>query len=61
MRRLPSLSDASRIELSSILVYQNCTRLVAIAKAGVEDGHALIGGSVIVNPNGRIVGTGEPP
>ena len=31
------------------------TALVAIAKAGIEDGHALIGGSVIVNPDGIIV------
>ena len=35
--------------------YQNSTWVVAIAKAGVEDGHALIGGSVIVNPEGEIV------
>lgn len=35
--------------------YQNSTWVVAIAKAGIEDGHALIGGSVIVNPDGLIV------
>jgi predicted amidohydrolase len=35
--------------------HQNSTWLVAIAKAGVEDGHALIGGNVIVNPDGIIV------
>ncbi len=35
--------------------YQNSTWVVAIAKAGVEDGHGLIGGSVIVNPTGEIV------
>ncbi len=35
--------------------YQNSTWVVAVAKAGVEDGHPLIGGSVIVDPNGRIV------
>ncbi len=35
--------------------YQNSIWVVAIAKAGVEDGHALIGGSVIVNPEGEIV------
>ncbi len=34
---------------------QNSTWVVVIAKAGVEDGHALIGGSVIVNPDGIIV------
>jgi N-carbamoyl-D-amino-acid hydrolase len=28
---------------------------VAVAKAGNEDGHPLIGGSLIVDPNGEIV------
>ena len=35
--------------------YQNSTWVVATAKCGVEDGHALIGGSLIVNPDGEIV------
>ena len=35
--------------------YQNSIWVVGIAKAGVEDGHPLIGGSVIVNPKGEIV------
>ncbi|MBY0610879.1 MAG: N-carbamoyl-D-amino-acid hydrolase [Beijerinckiaceae bacterium] len=35
--------------------YQNATWVVAVAKAGVEDGHPLIGGSLIVDPNGVIV------
>lgn len=35
--------------------YQNATWVVAVAKAGVEDGHALFGGSLIVDPNGEIV------
>jgi predicted amidohydrolase len=35
--------------------YQNSTWVVAVAKAGVEDGHPLFGCSVIVNPDGRIV------
>ncbi|MEM9427982.1 MAG: N-carbamoyl-D-amino-acid hydrolase [Pseudomonadota bacterium] len=35
--------------------YQNATWAVAVAKAGVEDGHPLIGGSVIVDPDGRVV------
>lgn len=35
--------------------YQNSTWVVAVAKAGVEDGHALIGGSCIVSPDGEIV------
>ena len=35
--------------------YQNASWVVAVAKAGVEDGHSLIGGSLIVDPNGIIV------
>ena len=35
--------------------YQNASWVVAVAKAGVEDGHPLIGGSLIVDPNGIIV------
>ena len=35
--------------------YMNATWAVAVAKAGVEDGAGLIGGSVIVDPNGLIV------
>lgn len=35
--------------------YQNATWVVAVAKAGDEDGHHLIGGSLIVDPNGEVV------
>jgi N-carbamoyl-D-amino-acid hydrolase len=35
--------------------YQNSTWVVAVAKAGVEDGHPLFGCSVIVNPDGEVV------
>ena len=35
--------------------YQNATWVVAVAKAGVEDGHPLIGGTMIVDPNGHVV------
>jgi N-carbamoyl-D-amino-acid hydrolase len=35
--------------------YQNSTWVVAIAKAGSEDGFPMIGGSLIVNPDGEIV------
>jgi len=35
--------------------YQNATWVVAAAKCGVEDGHPLMGGSMIVDPNGEIV------
>ncbi len=36
--------------------YQNATWVVAVAKAGIEDGHHLMGGTLIVDPNGKIVG-----
>jgi predicted amidohydrolase len=35
--------------------YQNSTWVVAVAKGGSEDGHHLIAGSIIVNPDGEIV------
>jgi predicted amidohydrolase len=35
--------------------YQNSTWVVAVAKAGSEDGHHLMGGTCIVNPDGEIV------
>ncbi len=35
--------------------YQNSTWVVGVAKAGVEDGHPLFGGSIIVDPNGVVV------
>jgi predicted amidohydrolase len=35
--------------------YQNSTWVVAVAKAGVEDGHHCIAGTLIVNPDGEIV------
>jgi predicted amidohydrolase len=35
--------------------YMNATWAVAVAKAGVEDGAGLIGGSCIVDPNGMVV------
>jgi N-carbamoyl-D-amino-acid hydrolase len=41
--------------------YQNSTWVVAVAKSGIEDGHHLMAGTVIVNPDGEIVAetTGE--
>jgi predicted amidohydrolase len=39
--------------------YQNGTWVVAVAKAGNEDGHELLGGSIIVHPSGRIVARTE--
>lgn len=35
--------------------YQNSSWVVAVAKAGDEDGHHLMGGTLIVNPDGEIV------
>ncbi len=35
--------------------YMNATWAIAVAKAGVEDGAGLIGGSCIVDPNGIVV------
>ena len=35
--------------------YQNSTWVVAVAKAGIEDGHRLFGSSLIVDPDGEIV------
>ncbi|WP_110687129.1 N-carbamoyl-D-amino-acid hydrolase [Salinicola aestuarinus] len=35
--------------------YQNATWGVAVAKAGVEDGFPLMGGSIIVDPDGFVV------
>lgn len=35
--------------------YQNATWVVATAKAGVEDDHPMIGGSLIIDPNGKIM------
>ncbi|OLO03611.1 N-carbamoyl-D-amino-acid hydrolase [Salinicola socius] len=41
--------------------YQNATWAVAVAKAGVEDGFPLMGGTIIVDPDGFVVArtTGE--
>lgn len=35
--------------------YQNATWVVGVAKAGDEDGHPLMGGSIIVDPNGYVM------
>ncbi|MGZ2257525.1 N-carbamoyl-D-amino-acid hydrolase [Roseobacter sp. A03A-229] len=39
--------------------YQNATWVVAVAKAGDEDGHPLMAGSIIVDPNGFVVSRAE--
>ena len=36
--------------------YQNATWVVAVAKAGIEDGHALMGGTLVCGPDGAIAG-----
>ena len=55
-----SSEDAASRTFHSKLVtqanaYMNATWAIAVAKAGEEDGSGLIGGSCIVDPNGRIV------
>jgi predicted amidohydrolase len=35
--------------------YQNSTWVVAVAKGGSEDGHPMIAGSIMVNPEGEII------
>ncbi|MEM7693781.1 MAG: N-carbamoyl-D-amino-acid hydrolase [Pseudomonadota bacterium] len=35
--------------------YQNATFVVAVAKAGIEDGHHLMGGTMVVDSEGRVV------
>jgi predicted amidohydrolase len=39
--------------------YQNSTWVVGVAKAGVEDGFPMIGGSMIVDPDGKVVAEAE--
>lgn len=39
--------------------YQNATWAVAVAKAGVEDGFPLMGGTIIVDPDGFVVARTE--
>ncbi|WP_429499716.1 N-carbamoyl-D-amino-acid hydrolase [Robbsia andropogonis] len=39
--------------------YMNATWAISVAKAGVEDGFGLIGGSCIVDPNGVVVAQAE--
>ncbi|PZX10332.1 putative amidohydrolase [Palleronia aestuarii] len=35
--------------------YQNATWVVGVAKGGIEDGHPLMAGTIIVDPNGFVV------
>ncbi|SES37156.1 Predicted amidohydrolase [Tranquillimonas rosea] len=35
--------------------YQNSTYVASIAKAGTEDGHHLMGGSILVDPDGFVI------
>jgi N-carbamoyl-D-amino-acid hydrolase len=37
--------------------YQNATWVIAVAKGGIEDGHPMISGSLVVNPDGEIIAT----
>ncbi len=55
----PDESEALRTFHSTLAAqsnaYMNATWAIAVAKAGVEDGAGLIGGSCIVDPNGIVV------
>ena len=57
--QLPDEGLAQRLYHSELSMtanaYQNACWVVGIAKAGNEDGHPLMGGSVIVDPNGFVV------
>ena len=52
---MPSLRTFHSQLVAQANAYMNATWAVAVAKAGDEDGSGLIGGSCIVDPNGRIV------
>ncbi len=56
--QLPEESAETRMFQNHLSVqagaYQNSTWVVAVAKAGVEDGHPLMAGTVIVAPNGEV-------
>jgi predicted amidohydrolase len=64
---LNSLSDDETFEIRmhhNLLcmqagAYQNACWVVGVAKAGDEDGHELMAGSCIINPNGEIVAQAE--
>lgn len=50
-----SLSDFHNHIVMQAAAYQNGTWVIGVAKAGVEEGCELIGGSVIIAPSGEIV------
>ncbi|MFC3073399.1 N-carbamoyl-D-amino-acid hydrolase [Shinella pollutisoli] len=50
-----SLSDFHNHLVMQSAAYQNGTWVIGVAKAGVEEGCELIGGSVIIAPSGEIV------
>jgi len=55
----PEEGPADRLFHSKLVMqsgaYQNSSWVVGVAKAGVEDGFPLIGGSLIANPDGKAV------
>jgi predicted amidohydrolase len=51
----PELRSFHSTLVTQANAYMNATWAIAVAKAGNEDGSELIGGSCIVDPNGRIV------
>ncbi len=59
----PTEGPAERLFHSQLVMqsgaYQNSTWVVGIAKAGVEDGFPMIGGSMIIAPDGVVVAQAE--
>ena len=53
--KTPRCAPSTRTLVTQANAYMNATWAIAVAKAGEEDGSGLIGGSCIVDPNGRIV------
>lgn len=55
----PEEGAATRVFHSDLCLqsgaYQNGTFVVAVAKAGNEDGHGLLGDSIIVHPDGHVL------
>ena len=55
----PDEDDDIRVFHSDLCIqsgaYQNGTFVVAVAKAGSEDGHVLLGDSIIAHPSGKVL------
>ena len=57
--QMPDEGEEQRLYHSELCMtagaYQNAMWVIGVAKAGSEDGHPLIGGSIIVDPNGNVM------